>query len=83
MEEVRKIHSEKCTTHDLNQIPISLNELRIFQFLRVNKKIRSRDIQRMFNIPHHGVFKYIQKLLDSDVIKAKGKGRNTYYVFRH
>lgn len=82
-DDVATVYREKCISHDVNQIPISPREIRIFQFLRTNKKIRSRDIQKMFGVSHHGVFKYIQKLLDSGVIKAMGKGRNTYYVFRN
>jgi Fic family protein len=82
-EYVLDVYREKCITHNLNQLPISPREIRIFQFLRIHKRIRSRDIQKMFGTSHHGVFKYIQKLLDYGVIKAVGQGRNTYYVFKH
>jgi|GEM_PF-5859715 len=82
-EYVLDVYKEKCITHDLNQLPISPREIRIFQFLRNHKRISSQDIQGMFGISHHGVFKYIQKLLDYGVIKAVGQGRNTYYVFKH
>lgn len=80
---VLDIYREKCSPHNLNQLPISPNEIKIFQFLRVHKKIRSQDIQKMFGVSHPGVFKYIQKLLDYGVIKAMGHGRNTYYVFKN
>jgi Fic family protein len=80
---VLDIYREKCIPHNLNQLPISPNEIKIFQFLRVHKRIRSQDIQRMFGVSHPGVFKYIQKLLDYGVIKAVGSGRNNYYVFKH
>ncbi|ADZ09826.1 filamentation induced by cAMP protein Fic [Methanobacterium lacus] len=80
---VLDIYREKCIPHNMNQLPISPNEIKIFQFLRVHKRIRSQDIQRMFGVSHPGVFKYIQKLLDYGVIKPLGRGRNTYYVFKH
>ncbi|UTB32261.1 MAG: Fic family protein [Methanobacterium sp. ERen5] len=80
---VLDIYREKCIPHNLNQLPISPNEIKIFQFLRIHKKIRSQDIQKMFGVSHHGVFKYIQKLLDYGVIEVMGRGRNTCYVFKH
>ncbi len=81
-DDVINIYEEKCINHKPNQIPISPREIRIFQFLRTKKKIQSSDIQNMFGISHNGVFKYIQKLIDSNVIVAKGTGRNTYYVLK-
>jgi len=82
-DEVLKIYTEKCVVPGDKQVPISAMEIKLFQFLRKNHEIRNRDIQKILDISYNEVFKYIQKLLDADIIVAKGMGRSTYYVLKH
>jgi Fic family protein len=82
-DEVLSINNEKCIVSEDKQVPISAMEIKIFQFLRKNHEIRNKDVQNILGISYSDVFKYIQKLLDADIIMAKGMGRSTYYVLKH
>ncbi len=67
---------------DKGQIALDAKQTKIVEWAVKNNKIRSSDIQEMFNISRQAAYKIIKKLIQMGVFKKKGSGKATYYVLK-
>lgn len=65
---------------DKGQIALNNRQMLIVEKIIENGKIANRDVQEMFNLSHSVAYDELTKMVDIEVIKMKGKGRDTHYV---
>ncbi|MDR3290599.1 MAG: Fic family protein [Methanobrevibacter sp.] len=62
------------------QIALNERQMLIVEKILDNGKITNKDIRNMFTISNTTAKNEIKKLIESNVIKMQGKGRNTHYI---
>ena len=50
--------------------------------IKVNNRITSSTIQKMFNVRRKAANSYLKKLIDLGLIARKGAGKMIHYVFK-
>ncbi|OGC42879.1 hypothetical protein A2Y85_02310 [candidate division WOR-3 bacterium RBG_13_43_14] len=60
---------------DLNE-----RERKIIEYIRVNKRITSSEIQQMFNVSRVMANRYMKRLQELLIIERKGAGKAVYYI---
>jgi predicted HTH transcriptional regulator len=79
-ERVVRLSSERLRKAKRGQIALTERQMRIVEFINQNGKITNRDVREMFKISNRAALDEINKLIDLEVLKSKGKGRGLYYV---
>lgn len=75
------LRKSKLTKEYLGTLNLSERELKIIDYLKLNNKITSGEIQKMFNVRRKAANSYLQRLIDLKLIKRMGSGKAVYYVF--
>ncbi len=78
-EQVIKLSSEKLRAKK-KQVALTDRQMKIIEYIIKNEKIANKEIRKMFKISDRAALKEIRKLVDLEVVKSNGKGRNLYYV---
>lgn len=65
---------------DKGQIALNDKQMQIVEKIIEKGQITNMDIRKMFEISDNGALKIIRKLIDLNVIKREGEGRNVHYV---
>lgn len=55
-------------------------DIRILEFIREKGRIKSKDVQDMFEVTRETANQYIKKLLHLKLLEVKGQRRGTFYV---
>ncbi|MBN2280488.1 MAG: putative DNA binding domain-containing protein [Candidatus Marinimicrobia bacterium] len=63
-----------------NNPEISEQERIILKYLLKNNSIKSKDVEKLFNIKDSRARLILKQMVDKDYIEKQGKGRNTYYI---
>ena len=79
---VTTMRKSKSTEEYLKSLDLNEREERIVEHIKINKKVTSGEIQRMFNVGRKTANKYLKRLLESSIIERKGIGRAVYYVLK-
>jgi predicted HTH transcriptional regulator len=54
--------------------------MRIIEFINQNGKITNRDVREMFKLSNRVALDEINKLIELQLLKPKGKGRALHYI---
>ena len=81
-ERVVRLSSERLRKSREGQIALTERQMRIVEFVNINKKITNRDVREMFKLSDEGALKEIKKLINLKVLKSLGKGRGLHYVIK-
>lgn len=86
-EEMQKIkalvlrHSRDRVLRDkIGQVELSPRQLEILSYVEKHGQITNRELQRLAHLSHASSHKELMILVESGVLKKKGKGRGTHYV---
>lgn len=79
-EKVISLSKDAKILKEKGQIALNERQMQIVEKMIANGKITNKKIQKMFSISNTSAKKEINKLLELNVIKMKGKGRNIHYV---
>ena len=72
----------KLTEEYLNNLGLSKREKEIIQFFKEEKKITSGDLQRKYKVSRDAANRWLNKLIELNLIERKGKGRRIYYILK-
>jgi len=78
-ERVVRLSSERLRKSREGQIALTERQMRIVEFININRKITNKDVREMFKFSDRAALKEIKKLVDLKVLKPNGKGRSLYY----
>ncbi len=81
-ERVIRLSIERLRKSREGQIALTERQMRIVEFVNLNKKITNRDVREMFKLSDEGALKEIKKLINLKVLKSIGKGRGLHYVIK-
>jgi ATP-dependent DNA helicase RecG len=79
---VTTFRKSKLTREYLENLGLNERELKIIEHIKVNNRITSSAIQKMFNVRRKAANSYLKKLIDLGLIARKGAGKMIYYVFK-
>ena len=79
---VTTFRKSKLTREYLENLGLNERELKIIEHIRVNNRITSSAIQKMFNVRRKAANSYLKKLIDLGLIARKGAGKMIHYVFK-
>lgn len=79
---VTTFRKSKLTREYLGSLGLNERELKIIEHIKVNNRITSSVIQKMFNVRRKAANSYLKKLIDLGLIARKGAGKMVYYVFK-
>jgi len=72
----------KLTKEYLDSLGLSPRQKEIIQILKDKGKIASSDLQRRYKVSRDTVNRWLNKLLNLNLIERKGKGKAVYYVLK-
>jgi len=72
----------KLTEEYLNTLGLSDKEREIIEMLKQRGKITSSDIQRKYEVSRDTANRWLNKLLDLNLMERKGKGKSIYYILK-
>lgn len=80
----------KKDIEDMSHLDIKMNdkvrlnekEIKILEFIERNNSISNKEVRDLLDLSSQGAYSYIQRLIEKGLIKSKGQGRSTVYVFR-
>ena len=64
------------------KIKLNEKEIKILEFIEKNNSIKNKEVQDLLNLSAQRSHFYINELVKKGLIKSKGKGRSTVYVFK-
>ncbi len=79
---VTTFRKSKLTREYLESLGLNERELKIIEHIKINNRITSSAIQKMFNVRRKAANSYLKKLIDLGLIARKGAGKMVYYVFK-
>ena len=86
-EEMQKIkqlvltHSRDRALRDkIGQVALSKRQLGILSYVKKHGQITNRELQALVNLSHASAHKELVTLVESGVLRKKGKGRGTHYL---
>ena len=79
-ERVVRLSSERLRKTREGQIALTERQMRIVEFININRKITNRDVREMFKLSNRVALDEINKLIELKVLKSNGKGRGIHYV---
>jgi len=79
-ERVVRLSSERLRKAREGQIALTERQMRIVEFININRKITNRDVREMFKLSNRVALDEINKLIELRVLKSNGKGRGIHYV---
>lgn len=60
--------------------PSAQNEAKVLKFVKTNGKITNNDVEELLGVSDSTAQRYLQKMVDENLLKQNGKtGRNVYY----
>ncbi|OYD16060.1 hypothetical protein CH333_04485 [candidate division WOR-3 bacterium JGI_Cruoil_03_44_89] len=75
-----RLSSERLRKTKRGQIALTERQMRIVEHINLHGKITNREVRKMFKLSNRAALDEINKLVESQVLKSKGKGRNVHYV---
>jgi ATP-dependent DNA helicase RecG len=79
---VTTFRKSKLTHEYLESLGLNERELKIIEYIKVNNRITSSAIQKIFNVRRKAANSYLKKLIDLGLIARKGAGKMVYYIFK-
>ncbi|MGC9517925.1 MAG: Fic family protein [Methanomicrobiales archaeon] len=62
------------------KIRLTDRQMKIMEYIHLNGSISNREVQKLFGISRQGAYKYLNKLVNQELLEKKGGSRSTYYV---
>jgi ATP-dependent DNA helicase RecG len=72
----------KLTEEYLLSLELREKEREIIKHIKINKRITSGEIQKMFNVSRDTSSRYLKQLIESGLIERMGTGKLVYYVLK-
>lgn len=79
-ERIIRLSSERLRKTKQGQIALTERQMRIVEKINQNSRISIGEVSNEFRITRQAALKEINKLIDLNVLKLKGKGRGAFYV---
>lgn len=76
------LRKSKLTEEYLATLGLTEQEKKIIEYIKINKRITSGEIQNLFDVTRMTANRYIKKLIELSIVERKGKGKDVYYVFK-
>ncbi|NJD54764.1 MAG: Fic family protein [Candidatus Methanoperedens sp.] len=81
-EKVLQLSLEKHKKDSKGQLALTEKQTKVIEYMILNGRITSGEIQKMFKISRPAAYKEIKKLIEQNLIQPKGTGRAIYYVIK-
>jgi len=79
-ERIVRLSSKRLRKAKGRQIALTERQMRIIEFINQNSKITNRDVREMFKLSNRAALDEINKLIELQLLKPKGKGRALHYI---
>ena len=79
-ERILRLSSKRLRKAKGKQIALTERQMRIIEFINQNGKITNRDVREIFKLSNRAALDEINKLIELQLLKPKGKGRALHYI---
>ncbi len=70
-----------CSRDKMGQVELSTRQLEILSYVEKHRRITNRELQYLAQISNVSAYHELLGLVESGVLKRRGSGRGTYYMF--
>lgn len=78
--EFKNVYDSKVKKNGTLELHLNPRQIQLFDYLSLNQKITRNKYTKMMGVSFMTSYRDLQDMVEKKYIKAKGKGRGTYYI---